>query len=149
MNFTPDMLALVLSGKKTQTRRPADRTRLYSKRILANNGQKAVVTRKWLGMSCSDTLDGPVVYDEYTDWRVKWMVGRTYAVAPGRGKHGVGRIRLLDIRLEPADVITEEDARAEGFDSREAFFDKLRSLYGANVDLTAPYYALTFELVQS
>ncbi len=39
-------------------------------------------------------------------------------------------------------------ARAEGFDSREAFWGKLRALYGVDVDLDALYWALTFELVK-
>ena len=147
MNFTPDMLTLVLNGTKTQTRRLADRFEDYN-RLTQLNGKLSVVQRRWLGLAITASAAGyGDVYDDFSEWRLKWQVGRTYTVAPGRGKAGVARMRLLDIRKEPAIDISEEDARAEGFDSREAFWDKLRSLYGADVDLTEPYYALTFELV--
>ena len=46
--------------------------------------------------------------------RCKWVVGRTYAVCPGRGKHSVGRIKLLEIRRERVQDITGADAQAEG-----------------------------------
>lgn len=84
--------------------------------------------------------------------RLKWQVGRDYAVSPGRGKSGVWiyrtgkavswltptrklsrldmdislsdgwkplRIRLLEIRREPLQDITEVDARAEGYPEDE------------------------------
>jgi hypothetical protein len=149
MLFSKDMLELVLAEKKTQTRRPADITNEYSKLSIAKDCRKAVLTRKWLGLASYDTLGGPVVFDEFTDWRIKWHVGKTYAIASGRGKKGVARIELLDIRREPACDITVIDAMAEGFSDRDGFFDKLRDLYGKDVDLSWPYYALTFKLVQS
>jgi hypothetical protein len=80
--------------------------------------------------------------------RPQWRVGQTYAVCPGRGKKGVARILITGIRAESASLISDADAIAEGFDSREAFFDKLRSLYGDSVDLDALYWALSFELVK-
>jgi len=46
--------------------------------------------------------------------RLKWAVGRTYAVQPGRGQAAVARIRLTGIRLERVQDITEADAADEG-----------------------------------
>lgn len=48
------------------------------------------------------------------NYRLKWQVGRTYAVQPGRGKAAIGRIRITAIRKERVQDITEEDAFAEG-----------------------------------
>jgi hypothetical protein len=147
MLFAPDMAEAIMAGKKWQTRRPADPTNDYSKLIVSERGLKTVVTRKWLGQFCRDTIDGPVVFDDYTDWKVKWQVGRSYAIQSRRGRPAIARYLLLDIRREPAEAISQEDAVAEGFDSPERFFDKLRELYGKDVDLSWPYYALTFELL--
>ncbi len=44
----------------------------------------------------------------------KYDVGKTYSVQPGRGKKGVGRIRILGIHNGPLQEISEKDARAEG-----------------------------------
>jgi hypothetical protein len=46
--------------------------------------------------------------------RVKYEIGRTYAVQPGRGKKGIARIRVTGIRSERVQDITEEDAIEEG-----------------------------------
>jgi hypothetical protein len=46
--------------------------------------------------------------------RKKWQVGKTYAVQPGRGKPGIGRIRITAILEERVQDITREDAVAEG-----------------------------------
>jgi hypothetical protein len=47
-------------------------------------------------------------------FRLKWEVGRTYAVCPGRGKHQVARIHLLGIRSEKIQDISYEDIGKEG-----------------------------------
>lgn len=134
MNFTPDMLELVLSGKKTQTRRPVKETE-YGNCWRLDGEEDWEINEVLADMSDSTS-------------RAKWVVGKDYAVCPGRGKKAVARMTITRIRKERAIDISEDDARAEGFDSREAFWDKLRSLYGPNTDLTAPYWALTFELVK-
>jgi len=48
------------------------------------------------------------------DWRLKWRVGKTYAVQPGRGKKAVGRIRITEIRRERLQDISTQDIFAEG-----------------------------------
>jgi len=56
---------------------------------------------------------------------------------------GLGRIRITAFeRVEPADL-TEEDARLDGFASREALLAELRSLYGEALD-GAPCFRIKF-----
>ena len=145
MIFSPDMLIKVLDGSKTQTRR-------------------RVKDRDWIRWVKGSTeivahhhFKSPIGYSEDHGYdisgvnragRALWTVCNTYAVCPGRGQKAVARIRILDIRAQSPSLISEADARAEGFDSREAFWDKLRALYGDGVDLDALYWALTFELVK-
>jgi hypothetical protein len=131
VNFTPDMLAKVLAGEKTQTRRPI------------KPGEKYTGIAYMLGSP------GSIQTVKDRNGRLKWRHNNSYAIAPGRGKHAVGRIIITNIRIERPINISDADARAEGFDSKEAFWDKLRELYGPNTDLTILYWALTFSLVQS
>lgn len=151
MNFAPDMLKKVLAGEKTQTRRPVkagDQTtfRIGIQYLLYHN----VPEKHWESLPV-DAKDAPTrlpLLRVLRGGRTKWRVGNSYAAAPGRGKLAVCRYALLKIRYEPPVEISEDDARAEGFKNSGAFFDRLRSLYGPNTDLTAPYWALTFKLVE-
>jgi len=91
MLFRPEMIPLIRSGRKTQTRR------------LVKEGDYALYG------SYSDTIQGVVRGN-----RTLWRVGNTYAVQPGRGKRGVDRILLLAIRRQLLVNITHEDVLAEG-----------------------------------
>lgn len=98
MIFCPENCELILAGKKTQTRRL---------RVPGMNG---------------DMLFGDLLEDENLvkvsaierNGRMKWEVGHTYAVQPGRGKKAIGRIRITKIRSEHISDITNDDAIAEG-----------------------------------
>lgn len=96
----------VIGGSKTQTRR------------LVKPGEYAL--NVWgtplhddlrIGMSGDADRIGMVYH---ANKRLKWRVGDTYAVQPGRGKKAVGRIRLTAIRQERVNNITESDVIAEG-----------------------------------
>lgn len=54
--------------------------------------------------------------------KIKWAVGRDYAVQPGRGKKAVGRIRITGIRQERVQDITTADAIAEGVPEQTATY---------------------------
>jgi hypothetical protein len=84
----------VLNGTKTETRR-----------ICKPGG--------WLAASL---LGAPqaVYVGRLPHERLKWMVGRTYAIQQGRGQKAIGRIRLLEIRQERLQDIDEAGAVAEG-----------------------------------
>lgn len=135
MQFTPDSIALILAGKKCQTRRPRRDGDIF-------------------GVDSVQIASG----------RTKWMVGRTYAICPGRGKKSVGRIGLTGIRCERVDAITEMDAIAEGIQptplrgirrygdkqflcatAREAYLALWRSMYPKS-DCTELVWVLTFEV---
>ena len=131
MFFTPEHISEIISGAKTQTRRivkPSE-TEGYDGYVQNIN---EVYTRY---MQKPKTLDTPI-----EAYRLKWMVGRDYAVTPGVGKPGVWwhpvdkavtwhiirndsdrrygweplRIRLLAIRQEALQNISLEDCAAEG-----------------------------------
>jgi len=94
MLFKPALCEKILSGQKTQTRR------------LVKDGEArplpemvTAIAEKWPYRS-----------------RLKWRVGQTYAVQPGRGKPGIGRILLKSIRRECLNGITPEGCWAEGIE---------------------------------
>lgn len=91
---------LVLSGDKTVTRRLAH---------LNDEGFGPV--DEW-GHELALKTVGRHINDG--GMRLKWQVGRTYAVQPGRGKKAVGRIRITGIRREQLQDISPEDVKAEG-----------------------------------
>lgn len=93
MQYTPENAQLVMSGAKTQTRR----VKKPNEELVIIDGKKTVVQTLPNGKK-----------------RIKWQVGRINAVVPGRGKKGIGHQRLLDIRQECVQDISEADAVAEG-----------------------------------
>ena len=119
----------VLSGRKTQTRRL----------VKAGDFQ---------------TPSGNIVYGESgkTTLIPRFVVGKRYAVQPGRAKRGVGHIRITEIRLEYVYQITEDDAIAEGVNSVEEYRQLWDSIYegqpekqwGANPEV----WVVTFEAVK-
>lgn len=105
----------VLDGTKTQTRRLAD----GGDELRVNNhpnGEPAFVWYVDNGW-CGHEGPSPACYPG----RIKWQVGRTYAVQPGRGKPAVGRIRITAIRQERLQDITPQDAAAEGIEKETCF----------------------------
>jgi len=47
--------------------------------------------------------------------RLRWRIGNVYSVQPGRGKEGVGRIRITEIRRERLQQISFNDMLCEGY----------------------------------
>ena len=147
MIFKPDSIALIEQGIKTQTRRP--------------------VKDSEIGWHPGYPTDAPTSEVRFgTHDRIKWQVGRTYAVCPGRGKPSVGRIKLLAIRREPVNAIMDDDARAEGLvldatgngyrygdmelqggTAGQAYLWLWSTLYHRS-DLTELCWVLSFELVK-
>jgi len=89
MQFTDENAALVLAGKKTQTRR------------VAEHGD-------YLGQRCGF----PAAFSY--KGRLRWVVTGRYGVQDGRGKKSIGTIEVTGIRQEHVQDITVEDCLAEG-----------------------------------
>lgn len=104
MIFRPELIDKILSGKKTETRRPVK--------------------------------DGkPCRYEQ----------GRTYSLQSARGKPGVGRIRVREVRRERLGEIDEDGAQREGFESRKEFFDYWKKLY-EKVDEDVEVWVIHFKI---
>lgn len=97
MQFTKENAAKVMAGTKTQTRRIVKEGEYF----FTFGNVKTVMQPRLFWNS------------QYATGVVKWEEGRTYAVCPGRGKPAIGRIRLLSIRKEKLQDISEADALAE------------------------------------
>ncbi len=124
MQFSPDMVEVIMTGRKTRTTRPVRRERIP-------------LPPEYHGV--------PV---EYVEHPCRYKVGHDYAVCPGRGKRQVARILVTGIKRyeclleaadnhdrprgsgsEPDSVWREMYALAEGFSSWPEFFAKWTSLY--------------------
>lgn len=119
MNFKPELLKLVLEGKKTQTRRPVKDGQWVH---LNDDGEITSVQRtKVWGFNKIDGMGQAGYFNGHTDFTV-YSVGNTYAIAPGRGKKAVARFELLQIRREDVRKISKDDAIAEGFETEVDFW---------------------------
>ena len=114
---------------KTQTRRPRKFNEISTLRHVALNPAGEIVE---------------VVHGD----RLKWQVGKWYAIQPGRGKPAVGYFQLTRIRLEHVDGISAADARAEGFSSVTEFFNIWRKLYPSTRYATSECWVLEWEKVR-
>jgi len=79
--------------------------------------------------------------------RKKWVVGRTYAVQPGRGQAQVARIRITGLNSEYVTRIRTQDAIAEGFDSRADFLQTWTEIHGQG-GLSCRVWVVQFELAK-
>jgi hypothetical protein len=101
VNFKPELCELILSGRKTVTRRP-----------VSDNPRSP-----WWRERCS--------------LEHGWEVGADYAVCPGRDKAAVGRILLTARpERQWLGAITNSEAVLEGFSHRGEFVTYWERLYG-------------------
>jgi hypothetical protein len=175
MIYEPENITAIVEGRKGQSRR------VYKLGETAwSKLDNCVVTAQGRLETHWETIH----YVLDTSGRVKWRVGNTYAVQPGRGKPGVWwkadgdwlvpdafnedrfygpmirddhgrwfqrveyrplRIRLLSIRRERVQDISEEDARAEGVHTSSVLLDYLSN----PVDLYVPTYARLWDCINT
>jgi len=98
---------------------------------------------------CAKILDGTkTVTRRPIDGKTRiYKVGGEYAVCPGRGKHQVARMMVLDMRAESIGDITDGEAVLEGFADREAFVAYWRKLYCGEWDPGLPVWRIEFKLI--
>lgn len=75
----------------------------------------------------------------------RYQPGRSYAIQPGTNKASIGRLLVTDLRTEPLGDLTFDDARREGFRTRDEFFERWGSRY-RKVDKEQPVWVITFKL---
>jgi hypothetical protein len=124
----------VLDGSKTQTRR-----------LCYAGDSLGYATTKVDGV----TAKRKAVFENLAGRpRPRWIVGHTYAVQPERCHSAKGRILLLDLRREDdPTLISDEDARSEGFADLAAFLTSWNDLHRKQP--RQPVWVLTFKLVLS
>lgn len=137
MYFKPELIALIEEGKKTQTRRLCKPSETGGVKYPNDD-------RLHWGFAPQIPLDSTMGMVKDRNGRRKWAVGQTLAIAPGRGKHGVGFIKLISIGIaHGVSDISDADALAEGFNSRDEFLAKWDEINGTGKrDL--PVWILSF-----
>lgn len=127
---TEGAIGKIVRGEKTQTRR------IVKPHQLIGHDDSYVATYKVYGYHAIDCVGQPSYFNGHTERQV-YVVGKTYAVQPGRTRPGVWwhpgrpedgwydsshppvgaplRIRITAIRREDVRNISEDDARAEGY----------------------------------
>ena len=129
----------VLDGSKTQTRRlvqlpPEHRAQISGEYLYHhyiddfNIWDDACMKGQWPGEGVYTVhykhggwLSGDTCVEPEWWYRALYIVGRTYAVQPGRGKPAIGRIRITAIRQERLQEIDPRDAAAEGVEIDDPF----------------------------
>jgi hypothetical protein len=74
------------------------------------------------------------------------VVGRDYAVCPGRGKNAIGRVRIISLGIAPVGHVTDLEAGREGFASAYEFEAAWRDINGS-CDKRALVWRVEFEVV--
>jgi hypothetical protein len=74
------------------------------------------------------------------------VVGKTYAVCPGRGKPAVGRVEVTDVYPMRLGWISYAECLKEGFGSRSEFIATWKEINGV-FDLHALVWRVEFRLV--
>lgn len=70
----------------------------------------------------------------------KYKVGKTYSVQPGRGQRSIARILITKVRIEDVREISDDDIRAEGFESFADFMDVWLNMHHHDVWLQIQKY---------
>lgn len=71
------------------------------------------------------------------------VVGRSYAVCPGRGKPAIGRVVITSVDRRPLFRLTDDEARREGFED-EAHFAAAFALINGSYDSRAMVWRVAF-----
>lgn len=85
-------------------------------------------------MAGEKTVTRRLVSDNYrSPWAAsgcKLVVGRSYAICPGRGKHAIGRVVVRQVTLEQLGELDDVEAIREGFPHKIAFEQAWKKING-------------------
>lgn len=81
-----------------------------------------------------------------TNGRLKWVVGRTYAVQAGRCESSIARIQITKINSQYVKYISTHDAIEEGFNSKSEFIETWKKIHGPN-SLNLRVWIVNFKLI--
>lgn len=107
MLFRPELIEEIKAGHKHQTRRTIDDYDL----VVDIHGSLGATD-----VTDFQTFMGPIKVAMKPSGRAIVEVGKIYAMCPGRGKPGVGHIRVTAIRYERLQDISDLDLLTEGID---------------------------------
>lgn len=65
-------------------------------------------------------------------WRLKWQVGRDYAIQPSRWVKSVGQYRIVDIWWQDVRSLSNAQVQAEGFEANYDFIHLWLKMHGEN-----------------
>ncbi len=131
MIFTDNRYEQVLRGQKTQTRRMMKEMEMG----IGYDGRLCVQYSSGICLALPAYIDEQTVayYKIYAighdTGRVKWELGKTYAVQPKRAAKSGGRIKITRLGYELAGDISEADAIAEGFETPQQFVECIMQIY--------------------
>lgn len=75
------------------------------------------------------------------------VVGRDYAVCPGRGKNAICRVLVTSVTVQELGYLTDDEARREGFANAFEFEDAWKAINGS-YDRHTKVWRIEFERVQ-
>lgn len=127
----------VLSGEKTQTRRP-----VKEGEYALNVWGTAIGDDLRIGNKDDNITIGSV---HHKNGKRKWLMYHDYAAQPGRTQKGVARIRIKHIRREPVESLSEADVIAEGFANKFDFWETWKKMHKHTGMLC---WVIEFELVR-
>jgi hypothetical protein len=99
------------------------------------------------GFTLEHVLAGRKTETRRLNRRSRWTIGKTYAAQPGRGQPAAGRVLATGYRVEALGAIDEASAKAEGFDSRQAFIKAWTAAHG-RFDPGQLVHVYSFELFE-
>jgi hypothetical protein len=78
--------------------------------------------------------------------RLKWAVGRTYAVQTGRTQPAIARVEITALHSQKIRYISTADSIQEGFRNRQDFLTTWREIHG-EMSLDRRVWIISFKLV--